>query len=574
MLNDQLLNYIKQSKESGLDDEQIRQVLIQAGWSTSDIEEAMSQPATSNQSSVSSGEKKLSFQLSKSLIIILIVAFVAATGYFASAYYLTLWPFEAEVVTTATLTPSPSSVVKKYTPEDLGFIITLPSGWNYEAINSSEPDIKATFKYASSDAKQSFVISVFSDKDPEKMTLAQWSKQDATNYNSQAKQDETFAKIGKNSGSIYSGEVDGRTYKRMYLIRGVLKEIYRITVEIDKNNSWMSEFDQIIETFNFFEPKTDTSITYKNLQFSFEITHPSTWRAREESDSVRLRNYYTPILDLPIDPVDITINYMKDKNPNQLPIQEWLKVGSNNIFISYEKSRQNVSLGDEAIRSVRDTYSKTPGKSTISYLIKKGKDIVQATYTATDNTNYVKNPDQIIETLRFVQPRPSLPTTPQVTPSTTNNTSAQMTYANEKYGYSFVYPSQYTTYTEPENIIFSSANLVIVAGPNNTYPYFRQPGVIFVSKVGASSKISKLTAENLKNTFSVLSSPINKETPLVINGNEAILIDHGTEATSGGIELFVRGKENIFSVSLGKIYSSNDFSVFTNLYKSFKILEQ
>lgn len=409
MKNEELSNYIQQARESGILEEQIRRGLLQDGWSEIDVDEVLSAKA-----SVVENQKilpKPKVEISKAVTLILIIGVIlVGVGYFASAYYLTLWPFAVEMAApqvageapTPTVAPSPRPATKKYTPDDLGFIITTPDGWENKTIESSEADLRVAFKYQSPDKKRSFVVSVFSDKDPEKMTLAQWAQQDSTNYDSQAKQDETSVRVGKNLGSIYIGEINGRIYKRLYLIRGVLKEIYRITVEIDKNNSWMSEFDQIITTLSFFEPKTDTNITYRNLQFSFEITHPSTWRARQESDSVRLRNYYTPILDLPIDPVDITIDYLKDENPNKLPIQEWLEVGSNKIFISNEKSRQNISLGDEAIRSVRDTYSKTPGKSIISYLIGNGKDIVQVTYIAMDNASYVQNPDKIVETLKFI----------------------------------------------------------------------------------------------------------------------------------------------------------------------------
>lgn len=310
-----------------------------------------------------------------------------------------------EIATTTVTTPviiQESAQTKKIASFDnYGFRLILPTEWTYEVLNLSEPNNLTSFKYISPDFKKSFTLSIFENMDPAKITMAGWGKQDSIKYDPQAKQDETDYKVGLNLGSIYKGEVNGKLYKRAYLIRGNQEQIYRFTVDMDKIDSWMGEFDKVISTLELFEPRTNLTKVYKNVQFSFELTLPDTWRARQDGSVVSLKNYYNSTLDFPIDPLDINVYYLKDKNPDQLTINEWLKVDSNSVYITNENSLENVDIGDEAVKSVGETYQKMPGKSDVIYIIRKGKDIIQVRYIIDNSIQYAHDPGQIISTIKF-----------------------------------------------------------------------------------------------------------------------------------------------------------------------------
>jgi len=131
MANEQLLNYIKQARQSGKNNEQIRQELINTGWRGNDIDEAL----------------KVNHPISKSFkfpVLVAVVIGIAIVGYFASAYYFTLWPFEVSVAPVPTftprpslgLTPTPSSQFegwKTYTKEKatygIRYQVSYPPGW-------------------------------------------------------------------------------------------------------------------------------------------------------------------------------------------------------------------------------------------------------------------------------------------------------------------------------------------------------------------------------------------------------------------------------------------------------------
>ena len=124
MANEQLLNYIKQARQSGKNNEQIRQELMNTGWQGNDIDEAL----------------KVNPPIGKSfkfLVLVLVVVGMAIVGYFASAYYFTLWPFEVSVAPVPTFTPRPSSAVKVedtstwkiYTNVQYGFSFKYPGDW-------------------------------------------------------------------------------------------------------------------------------------------------------------------------------------------------------------------------------------------------------------------------------------------------------------------------------------------------------------------------------------------------------------------------------------------------------------
>lgn len=100
MPNPQLTEYITQARKSGISDDQIRQALIQSGWSDRDINEGLL------------NSPLISPSLFKKVIKFVILFAILAVGYFAVAYYMTLWPFEADIaIPTLSPTPNPSSIV-------------------------------------------------------------------------------------------------------------------------------------------------------------------------------------------------------------------------------------------------------------------------------------------------------------------------------------------------------------------------------------------------------------------------------------------------------------------------------
>lgn len=94
-----------------MEDNKIREGLLQAGWPVSSVEEAIMKAPVAYTSQL-----RPRAMMSKSLAIIFTVIAVAVVGYFASAYYMAnfqsfpLWPFEVSVpAPTFTPRPSPSN---------------------------------------------------------------------------------------------------------------------------------------------------------------------------------------------------------------------------------------------------------------------------------------------------------------------------------------------------------------------------------------------------------------------------------------------------------------------------------
>ncbi len=134
-----------------MEDNQIRSGLLQAGWQTSDVEEAMvskenpkSQILNPKQSPKILNSKPI---IRNSLFIILALGIVVAV-YAGAAYYLTnfqnfpLWPFEAPVVSLPTFTPRPSqSPLNQAEGKFCGGIAAVACPIGYECIlDGNYPD--------------------------------------------------------------------------------------------------------------------------------------------------------------------------------------------------------------------------------------------------------------------------------------------------------------------------------------------------------------------------------------------------------------------------------------------------
>ena len=105
MVNEQLLSFIRQSRQTGTSDEQIRQSLLSSGWQTQDIQEAFSSldsrlpESTSDLPTFSNKYLKL--------IIPFAVITILVGGYFVSAKFLfNIWPFTKEIEAPAESTQS------------------------------------------------------------------------------------------------------------------------------------------------------------------------------------------------------------------------------------------------------------------------------------------------------------------------------------------------------------------------------------------------------------------------------------------------------------------------------------
>jgi hypothetical protein len=293
------------------------------------------------------------------------------------------------------------------TPRELGFVISIPEGWSQKNLIPNEQNLEHKFKYESEDNEKSFVISIFENINLEETTIAQWSKTDTEKVSSDFKEDLFKVGVVGVLTNSYIIETDSSIEKRIYPSRLSQGQVFRITVKIERENLWIEEFDNIISSFNFLEPTISTDKLYKNIQYGFEITHPSTWRARDRSGGTNLRNHSNPSLDKPIDSIDLNISYLPDKNPEQQSIDDWIEEDFNIIYADNELSREIVDLGDEAIKiqhSKSSSFNNIPtndSKTRYSYIIRRGVDIMTITYTLDNNTKYVHDPDSIISTLTF-----------------------------------------------------------------------------------------------------------------------------------------------------------------------------
>lgn len=139
--------------------------------------------------------------------------------------------------------------------------------------------------------------------------------------------------------------------------------------------------------------------TYSNVQFAYELTYPGTWRVIEETGNmVTLRNYNT-LLDAPTDQIIMYIRYKKDDNPEQVSLDEWLKIDSHDVYVSDAKSQQKINIGDEALKIVQADYTSSSDLQTVSYLIRREKNIIYIHSLAKNKDIYIT--DQIVSSIKF-----------------------------------------------------------------------------------------------------------------------------------------------------------------------------
>ncbi len=87
MLNDQLLSYIKQAREAGTNDAQIRDELLRNGWIDLDISEAMGQKSEQLRESIAD-KPKHKLKLWLKILLTIVGVFVVLAGVVAATYYM------------------------------------------------------------------------------------------------------------------------------------------------------------------------------------------------------------------------------------------------------------------------------------------------------------------------------------------------------------------------------------------------------------------------------------------------------------------------------------------------------
>ena len=275
MANEQLLNYIKQARQSGKNNEQIRQELINTGWKGNDVDEAL----------------KVNPPISKSFkfpVLALAIVGVAIVGYFASAYYFTLWPFEVSVAPVPTFTPRPSTAVKVedtsnwkvYRNQEYGFEFKYPNDWN----------LKENKEYFNGKLTTEVLLSTnFDDLAP---IIQFFITPNVNTTNSEniepygewttiiSKESVIIAGI-KTNRYVTSGP-DAPNHTEISLVKN--NNLFSIDTNIRDADLLKNVFDKILSTFKFIEPvDTSTWKTYTNTKYGFEFKYPEDWEIKEST---------------------------------------------------------------------------------------------------------------------------------------------------------------------------------------------------------------------------------------------------------------------------------------------------
>ncbi len=123
---------------------------------------------------------------------------------------------------------------------------------------------------------------------------------------------------------------------------------------------------------------------YTNVQFSFELVYPPTWRVVDRSDGVVIRNYYNPFVDLPPDHKEITIRYLKNKNPEKLDVKKWFEKDKSFFTVKYEKTLSINNLSALEVYFEGNLLSTKQPYKIYEYLIPNGQDIIIVDYQSSD----------------------------------------------------------------------------------------------------------------------------------------------------------------------------------------------
>lgn len=331
------------------------------------------------------------------IYVVIIVVLVLILGFLL---YLIFFNKKYEVRSSIAKEQENIVQISKIDSKDYGFYFASTTDWSVESVNN--PDSLISYKFTSPDHKNSFEVDVFGDKDPEKMTLGDWARNDIKTLDPNAKSlyeeplsTSTLKELIGNLGIIYRGTIGGKYYKNVYLIRGIEKYIYKISVLMNENELWKEEFDRLLSTFKLVEIPTAKYYTYNNLQYSYEITYPANWRVKDNISEVVIRNHYNPFLDEFENPKNLEILNMSNKNPKNLNIKDWSE--ADKFWITYGvKSKEFIKLNSyDAIKINYENNSLYNSKNIIrgyQYLITKDKNVFLLGYSTRNGA-----PDPVIE---------------------------------------------------------------------------------------------------------------------------------------------------------------------------------
>ncbi len=130
-------------------DNQIRETLLSGGWDANDVERALGSEIPNDirqpEDKITNKPLNKNSNMKKSTVTITIVAGLAIAGYFASAYYFNLYPFQTTETPIPTFTPRPSATPQvnstTYRNDQFGFYIALPDSWKGYTVNQIKEDI-------------------------------------------------------------------------------------------------------------------------------------------------------------------------------------------------------------------------------------------------------------------------------------------------------------------------------------------------------------------------------------------------------------------------------------------------
>lgn len=272
-------------------DYKIREGLLQAGWATADVEEAMAKAPA-----VSASQTKPKAMMSKTLAVIFVVIAIAVGGYFAGAYYASkfqnfpLWPFEVGVpVPTFTPRPSPTNLEAKlpseipsdwktYRNEEYGFEFKYPGDWK---VDECDQKIILINGICYSDFTETGAITISDDLNLEYQTnlYDQYSQEWEQSQKNQIIIDNISAiKFFGIEGNRVEGPGPIPGSKLQFILFNSRNHTYNISFAEKPGQNYLNIFDQILSTFRFIDqPDTSNWKTYRNEKYGFEFKYPGDW---------------------------------------------------------------------------------------------------------------------------------------------------------------------------------------------------------------------------------------------------------------------------------------------------------